>query len=202
MREIALHVLDIVQNALRADASMIDIELRVDRPSDLLTLDITDDGRSVPQSLCGQLSDPFVTERRTRSVGLGLALAKQSAELSGGTLEIFPARAGRGIHVRMAFGLSHVNRPPLGDMAGTLHLLVVCNARRDFVVRVRLPNSRAADFDTRQLRTVLRGTATFQEWQVSAWIRAKLDELFPSSLEEHMDGCGARRTLGTGQICR
>ena len=72
MEEISLHVLDIVQNSLSADAALIHIEVDEQEQDDTLSVQITDDGRGMPPEFVEKVTDPFVTTRTTRKVGLGL----------------------------------------------------------------------------------------------------------------------------------
>ena len=45
MRELALHILDVVENAIEADAHQVDLTIVEDLEADRLTISIQDDGR-------------------------------------------------------------------------------------------------------------------------------------------------------------
>ena len=126
MKEIGLHIMDIVQNSIRAGAGEIRITLIESIADDTLTLTVTDDGRGMDAEACKRATDPFFTSRTTRKVGLGLPLLQMNAGLSGGGVTIDSA-PGRGTTVTATFGYSHVDRPPLGDVSGTIALLIVSN---------------------------------------------------------------------------
>ena len=70
--------------------------------------------------------DPFYTSRTTRKVGLGLPLLKQNAEQTGGKL-MLSSSVGNGCRVEALLVNNHIDRQPLGDMAGTLVMLFASN---------------------------------------------------------------------------
>ncbi len=126
MRELSLHILDIVQNSIAAGARTVDVAISEDEAADLLTIEVADDGAGIPRDILESVLDPFYTSRTTRKVGLGLPLFREAARAAGGDLSI-ESVPGRGTTVRATFRMSHIDRAPLGDMAETLALLVVCN---------------------------------------------------------------------------
>ena len=117
MLELALHVLDILQNAVEAGATHVDLAVLEDEPSDRLTITVIDDGRGMDEETTRRVLDPFYTTRTTRHVGLGLPLYSAAAEGAGGGLTIL-SHPGEGTTIEASFQLSHPDRQPLGDMAG------------------------------------------------------------------------------------
>jgi len=126
MKEIALHILDITQNSIRSGADEIRITLSESVPGDLLSLTIADNGKGMDQESCRRASDPWFTSRTTRKVGLGLPLLNMNAGLAGGRMTIDSA-PGKGTTVNATFGYKHVDRPPLGDVSGTIALMILSN---------------------------------------------------------------------------
>ena len=122
MEDVSLHILDIVENALRAEAKHIVIRLAQRKQGDRLVLEVTDDGKGMDEETKRQSLDPFFTTKQGRRVGLGLPLLAQAAEEAGGTLEVESA-PGQGTRVIATFGLSHIDRRPLGDINKTLYCL-------------------------------------------------------------------------------
>ena len=95
MREIALHMADIAENALVAGAARIKLSVTIDRAADRLTTAVEDNGRGMDEQTLSRCTDPFMTTRTARRVGLGIALYKLSAEQSGGSFTI-RSEQGRG----------------------------------------------------------------------------------------------------------
>lgn len=97
--------------------------------------------------------DPFFTTRTTRRVGLGLSLFREAARRSEGDFEL-RSREGEGTEVRATFQLDHIDRPPLGDMAGTLVSLIAGNEYVDYVY-THVIDDRRLELDTREIREEL-----------------------------------------------
>ena len=72
MRELSLHILDIAENGITAGANCIQIWIEEARSADHLKIVIRDNGRGLPPEKLDKITDPFVTTRTTRRVGLGL----------------------------------------------------------------------------------------------------------------------------------
>ena len=123
MPEIALNVLDIAQNSVRAEASLIQISVDVDEAADTLTITIEDNGCGMTKEQVSHVTDPFFTTRTTRKIGLGVPFFKMAAESTGGSFAI-QSEPGTGTKVTAVFGLSHIDRMPLGDMNGTIYTLI------------------------------------------------------------------------------
>lgn len=119
MRELSLHILDVLQNAREAGATRVDLTIDEDFVRDRLTIEVKDNGRGMDQETAKRVLDPFFTTRKTRHVGLGLPLLAAAAEQCDGKLEIESA-SGQGTRVKATFRHSHLDRVPLGDMAATL----------------------------------------------------------------------------------
>ena len=88
MRELSLNVMDIVQNSVRAGASLITVQVAESKKHDTLTIAITDNGCGMSAEQVKSVIDPFFTTRTTRKVGLGVPLFKMEAEMTGGSFQI------------------------------------------------------------------------------------------------------------------
>ena len=115
MRELSLNVLDIAQNSIAAGASVITMTVEEDAGADRLTLSVEDNGCGMTSEQLERVRDPFYTTRTTRPVGMGIPLFRMAAEATGGSLSI-TSKPGAGTTVTAVFGLSHIDRLPLGDV--------------------------------------------------------------------------------------
>lgn len=131
MRELALHILDLVQNSLEAKAGKVWLYVAESSDADTITIRIADNGRGMNQETVRSVRDPFVTTRTTRRVGLGLPLIDMTAQRCNGSLDI-RSDIGHGTTVTAVFQHSHLDRPPLGDMAATVKSILVANTELDF----------------------------------------------------------------------
>jgi hypothetical protein len=123
MKELSLNILDIVQNSIRAKAGEISIEINESIINDIYRIIIKDNGVGIPEYLLRNITDPFVTTRTKRNMGLGLSLLKYHAELTGGGMDI-KSETGKGTEVKTTFSFSHIDRQPLGDIVSIIVILL------------------------------------------------------------------------------
>ncbi len=173
MRELALHILDLVENSITAKASKVWLEVQEDLNSDLLTITIKDNGCGMTYETIEKVRDPFVTTRTTRRVGLGIPLMEMNAVRTGGYLDI-ESQVGKGTSLTAVFQHSHLDRPPLGDMASTVKVLLVVNPELDLRYRHTL-DDRAFMVTTRELQEILGGIPLTQP-EVLEWLDQYLTE--------------------------
>lgn len=173
MPEISLNILDIAENSIRAEATLIEITVSVFPDRDQLTVIVRDNGCGMTQEQIEQVQDPFYTTRTTRKVGLGVPFFKQSAESTGGSFQI-DSEKGKGTEVRAVFTLSHIDRMPLGDISSTIHMLIVFNEKISFRYTY-IYGKKSFVLDTRKMREMLGDDISFSEPEVSSFIREYLD---------------------------
>ena len=190
MQELSLNVLDVAENSVRADASLVEITVEEDTAAGWLTIVIRDNGRGMTPEQVQTVIDPFYTTRTTRKVGLGVPFFRMAALLSGGDLTI-QSRVGEGTAVTATFGLTSIDRMPLGDINGTIATLVQCNPGIDWLY-TRRKDGREMVMDTRQFREVLEDTP-LDSPEVLGFLRDYLAEntaelLAPGAAEQTTEG--------------
>lgn len=179
MRELSLNVMDIAQNSISAGASLITVTVEEDVPGDTLSISIGDNGRGMTPEQVAHVTDPFFTTRTTRSVGLGVPLFKMEAEMTGGRFSI-ESTVGVGTTTTAVFKPSSVDMIPLGDINGTINMLVMMNPGLDFLYTRRYQSAggerREFDLDTRELRQVLGEDVPLNMPDVTQWVKEYLEE--------------------------
>lgn len=173
MPEISLNVLDVAENSIRAEASLVEILVTIGPEKNLLEIQIIDDGKGMTEEQMAKVTDPFFTTRTTRKVGLGIPFFKLAAEATGGSFQI-ESEVGKGTKVTTIFKLDHIDRMPLGDINSTIHTLVVYNPQTDFLYRYTY-GQESFELDTRQMKEILGGVP-LDAPEVSAYIKEYLDE--------------------------
>ena len=153
MRELALNILDIVENSVKANATLIEID--VSAKDNLLTVSVKDNGKGMSEEFLSKVTDPYTTTRTTRKVGLGLPLLKMEAEMSGGRFSI-SSKLGVGTVVTTDFQIDHIDRPPLGDLGETMSTLLSGEDSVDYVLTYSV-NDVGFTLDTRELKAELDG---------------------------------------------
>jgi anti-sigma regulatory factor (Ser/Thr protein kinase) len=163
VQDLSLHILDIAENAINAQAGRIAIQIQEDIPNNRLTLVIEDNGRGMDQAAVDTAVNPFFTTRTTRRIGLGLSLFEQSAKEADGSMRIY-SEPGKGTRVVATFVNNHIDRKPLGNMADTMITLIAGNPDIDFVFEYVKTGFQSYRLDT-------------------AWLKSELDDVPISAAE-------------------
>lgn len=174
MRDLSLHLLDLVQNSITAGASLIRIRLSLD-DNGLLTMTLADDGKGMAPSLLAAVTSPFATTRTTRKVGLGIPLMKENAEKTGGSFTL-ESEEGKGTTLTAVLDTRNIDCLPLGDLEGTLMSLMLTNPLQpEFLFEGQTPRGECS-FDTREVRAVLGNDIPLNEPAVAGWLQEALKE--------------------------
>jgi hypothetical protein len=136
LHDLSLHLLDLIENSLRAKATVVAIRIEIDKEADLIRLHVEDNGEGI-RVPAEHVLNPFYTTSRRKKVGLGLSLFKAAAELAGGGLSLSRSSNLGGVVVEVWMQLYHVDRPPLGDLAKTLSTMILLHPAVDFHLSVR-----------------------------------------------------------------
>jgi len=174
MEDLSLHILDIVENSTRAGATLIEIKLDENKEKGLLEIVIRDNGPGMSEEMIERVTDPFVTTRTSRRIGLGLPFLKQSAEEAGGQLRIH-SQIGRGTEARATFQIDHIDRKPVGDMGSTMISLLLGNPDIDFVYESNFDGNEIA-FDTREIRKELGDEVAMTDPAVLSLIKGLFEQ--------------------------
>jgi anti-sigma regulatory factor (Ser/Thr protein kinase) len=173
MRDLSLHILDLMQNSIRAQAKTVSLSVSLDEKG-ILTLVIEDDGTGMSEELLSRVLSPFATTRTTRKVGLGIPMMAENCRLAGGDLSI-ESTLGKGTKLTATLDTRSIDCLPLGDLPGTVVTLVTMNPDRpEFILRCRSPKGEM-EFDTRQIRQALQGVP-LNEPEIAAWMQESLRE--------------------------
>ncbi len=180
MKELSLNILDIAQNSIKANASLLEIALC--ETDDTLTITITDDGCGMSAEMLKNVTDPFCTTRKTRKVGMGLPFYKMQAEMTGGNLTIksksieeYPND--HGTVVTALFYKNHIDYTPLGDIISTIVTIVQGWSDKTELLFTHVYKESGLDvsLDTREMKEALGGVP-LSEPDVLMWITEFLKE--------------------------
>ncbi len=138
-----------------------------DPAAGFLRLTVRDDGCGMSPDLLSRVTDPFVTTRTTRSIGLGLPLFKEQCELTGGKL-LLTSALGAGTTLTAELGLNHVDRLPLGNLGETWKTQIMADPAKDYCLILRAPD-REMILDTIELRQRL-DDVPLDEPDVLQWV--------------------------------
>ena len=150
-----MHILDICENSIDADASLIRITIEEDTKKNILRLEIVDDGKGMEQEIVDKLLDPFYTTRTTRRVGLGFPLLAQSAKDAGGNIAI-KSELGLGTVVTANFVRDHIDRKPLGNISESIITMIAGRGTTIDIVYKHEKDGRSFLLDTREIKQELQ----------------------------------------------
>jgi len=172
MQELSLNILDIAQNSIVANATLIEIGIEVDT-KDFLTITIRDNGKGMDAESVKNVINPFFTSRTTRKVGLGVPFFKQAAEDTGGSFHI-ESEVGAGTTIKAVFDTTNIDYTPLGEVWDTVAILIQMNETIDFVYTVKKDGEEFV-CDTRQLKEIMEGMP-LSDLAVVQWIKEFIRE--------------------------
>ena len=131
-------------------------------------VEISDTGCGMDEEMVKRVSDPFVTTRTTRKVGLGISILKAAAQQTGGDV-FLESELGVGTTITATFSHSHIDRQPLGDISQAMVSLISMNPDIDFIY-THIYNSAEFTLDTRELKEILGEEIKLNEPSVAVWI--------------------------------
>lgn len=173
MRELSLHVLDILENAVEAGATRIELLIDENTETDQMRIEVADNGRGMTKEMAKAVLDPFVTTRKTRHVGLGLPLLAAAARRCAGDLTIH-SELGKGTRITATFRHSHVDRAPLGDVATAL-MAILLSGRPVDVKFAHIVDGEEFQFDSAEVRRELEDVPLTHP-MVRPWLLQTLNE--------------------------
>lgn len=173
MHELSLHILDLCENATGAGADKITLAIEENSARDQLRICIADNGRGMDAATLAKVTDPFVTTRTTRKVGLGLPLIEMTTRMCDGMLKL-ESTPGCGTVVDATWRLSHLDRPPLGNMAVTLKILLVGNPAVHFKYFHQV-DERTFSLDSLEIKAAL-GDLPLTHPEILTWLDEYLKE--------------------------
>jgi hypothetical protein len=174
MKELSLHILDILMNSVEAGAKTVQLNICEEIKKDLYIIEVIDDGKGMSPEMVKTVLDPFVTTRKTRKVGLGLSLLQTAAQQCGGDISI-ESELGKGTKVKAWFIHSHIDRAPLGDIASALMAILLAEKPVDLVYR-HTRGDKEFVFDSREVKAELGNEIALSHPQVRDWIMGTLKE--------------------------
>lgn len=173
MKELSLHILDLVQNSLEAGGHCVIVKINEDE-NGFFVFSVEDDGRGMSEEMVKQVRDPFVTTRLTRKVGLGIPFIDMTTAQSGGELTI-ESEKGCGTVIRATYLKDHLDRPPLGDIVSTIKVILAGAPELRLMLHYLVGTSEFI-FDSQELRGILGPELDFSNPEISAWLGGYLEQ--------------------------
>lgn len=173
MQDIAMHILDIAYNSIRALATNIKIRIDDLKSKNIIQIEIEDNGKGMDKETLSHVTDPFYTTRTTRKVGLGVPLFKEGAIMTGGNFEI-QSIVGKGTKISATYVKDHLDTPPLGDLAETLVTLIQADDTIDYYFVYR-NDDKEFILDTKEIKNILEDVK-INEPEIILWLKDYIKE--------------------------
>lgn len=171
MKDLSMHIMDIVQNSVRAKAENVKLSIVLEEK--WLTIRVEDDGTGMNQETLDKVTDPFYTSRTTRKVGMGIPLIMQNAELTDGTMNL-KSELGVGTTLTAKFGRTHIDRPPMGNIASTAAMMMTGNDGVNLLFEVRRGDDEFA-ISTNEVKEVM-GDVDIRLPKVTSFLKEMIEE--------------------------
>lgn len=173
MRDLSLHLLDLAENSIRAEATVVQVTVEESPEKNLLRITIVDNGKGMSPEFLESVKSPFSTTRTTRKVGLGIPLMKATAERSGGSLAI-DSTLGEGTTISTELEYNHIDRPPLGRVEDTIVSLMSFHHGIDIHFTYRY-EAKVFEFHTEEIKDIY-SDLDYYPTEVLAWVKTYLLE--------------------------
>lgn len=173
MPDIAMHLLDIVFNSIRAKAKNIIIYIMESELKDQIICRVEDDGCGMDSQTVENVQSPFFTTRTTRNVGLGVPLFKEGALQTGGTFRL-ESEVGKGTVIETTYVKSHLDCPAMGNLPETIATLVQADATIEYHIDIVYDNH-TFTFDTKEIKEILDGVP-IDEPDIILWLKDYIKE--------------------------
>ena len=165
LKEISLNILDIAFNSVKSGASVIEISVIIHTDTNKLIVEIKDNGAGF--NVSEYKKETARKSRRGNSPqkrgGNGLRLFKESAEKTGGSFFI-SSEKGLGACVRAEYILNSPLCAPLGDMAETIAVLMLCEGKRVLAYTYSV-DDKSFNFKTEQIKEML-GNISAEKYEI------------------------------------
>jgi len=172
MKTIADHLFDILENSVNAKSSKVIVKISFN--NNLFCCQIIDNG--IP-TILENITDPFVTSRKTRKVGLGLPLLKATAESTGGYLNLALSCKGRGTRLEFVVNMKHIDARPFGDLSSVFSDILRSWREVDFELFINKSNEVNGNkiLDTAELKKSL-GINTLDDNEILDYVKKHVKE--------------------------
>lgn len=173
MKELSLHILDIVQNSIKAGASLIELYIVEKTNDNIFSIKIKDDGCGMDEETLKNVINPFFTTRTTRKVGLGIPLLQEAALRCNGKFNI-ESKKGVGTNLLCSFERNSIDRAPLGDISSTIMTIVNSLENCEFIF-IHEFDEKSYDFSTIKIKEILEEN-DLRGSDILLWIKEYIEE--------------------------
>ncbi len=173
MKEISMHIMDIIENSVKAEARDIKVEIIESETENIFSLYVEDNGCGMSLDMLEKVRDPFTTSRTTRKVGLGIPMLEQTCIQCNGGLYL-ESTPGKGTVLKAHMEYNNIDRPPMGDIINSLYLLLIMHPETDFLYIHRF-NENEFILDTKEIKEII-DPMPLNDPEIGEWLKSFIEE--------------------------
>ncbi len=173
MDELSLNLLDIVQNSIHANATLITINVIDHQQMNCIGFEVIDNGCGMTDEQVSKVIDPFYTTRTTRTVGFGIPFLQQLADETDGELKLSSV-LNSGTKLSLKLKKDNIDVPVMGNLADTLFTIIQANQTIDFYFKY-LDDVHEFIFDSKEIKEILDGV-DINSPEIILWIKDYIKE--------------------------
>ncbi len=181
MEDIAMHILEILMNSIKAGASKIILTIYDSLQDDVIAISVEDNGKGMDEAMTKKAADPFTTSRTTRKIGMGLAFMKGLAETCNGTFEI-RSQVGVGTVVRASVQKLNIDTPGLGDIGEMMMEAIQSDENIDYVLDYKTDFNQFV-FESETVKRELDGVSLLEP-EILLWIKEYINQGIEQAKED------------------
>lgn len=185
MKELALHIMDVMQNSITAESSEIAVSLTLSEDDSRLTIRVEDNGYGMDEETLRKATDPFHTSKAARMVGLGLPMLKEATHLTGGDFSL-ESEQGVGTVLTAEFINHSLDRQPLGDLGNVFFLTMLSHEALN--LKLTLSSEKGTFFfESRRFASFIKrhgGSQMDAAFRAETFINEQVRMLFKEALPE------------------
>ena len=181
MQDLAMQIMEIMQNSISAHASAITLQFTDSMKDNRITFKISDNGSGMSEDTVKKITNPFITSRMTRKIGMGLAFLKQTCDQCDGSLEIV-SRLQKGTAVTAVLRRDCIDTPPTGDLGELMMECIQANEKIAYRFEYRSDQG-CFSFDTDSVVKELDGVSICEP-NILLWIKEFVNQGIQQAKEE------------------
>ena len=173
MMDLAMHILDIVYNSIRAHARHIKLWILDSNEKNQIVICIEDDGDGMDEEMLIKVQDPFYTSRTTRKVGLGIPFVSALADMCEGSFKL-ESNVNVGTRLTLTLKKDHIDTPPWGDIGESIATIIQSDDGNAFYMKYEMDDA-SFQFDSEEIKQEL-APVSIREAEVILWIKEYVNE--------------------------
>ncbi|MCI5773733.1 MAG: ATP-binding protein [Erysipelotrichaceae bacterium] len=173
MQDLAMYIIEIMMNSIHADSHHILCHIEINKQTKELIFIVEDDGKGMDKELLAKITDPFVTSRKTRKIGLGVALLQSLCDQCEGKL-IVKSYPHIGTITIASLPYDHWDVPPLGDIGEMMMFCIQADPTIEYVLRY-IKDDHDFFFDTKIIKGELEDM-DIADPSILLWIKEYINQ--------------------------